>query len=159
MRKFKEVTTLVSVYVDDFLFASNSTDTLETVKKELKNEYNVNDLGELETIIGWQIMRDPFTQTLKIDQSSFIRDLVIEKNLTNCNSNIIPMKAGSAIEMIEHNDYEDTEIKPYQHLIGKLMYQACDTKPDIAFIVGLLSRHNADPKKFISEQQKESFDT
>ena len=147
MRKFKEVTTLVSVYVDDFLFASNSTDTLETVKKELKNEYNVNDLGELETIIGWQIMRDPFTQTLKIDQSSFIRDLVIEKNLTNCNSNIIPMKAGSAIEMIEHDDYEDTEIKPYQHLIGKLMYLACGTRPDIAFIVGLLSRHNTDPRK------------
>ncbi len=98
------MTTLVSVYVDDFLFASNSTDTLETVKKKLRNEYNVNDLGELETIIGWQITRDPSTQTLKIDQSSFIRDLVIEKNLTNCNSNIIPMKAGSAIEMIEHDD-------------------------------------------------------
>ncbi len=159
MRKSKKETTLVSVYVNDFLLASNSTDTLETVKKQLRNKYNFKDLGEVETIIGGQITRDPSTQTLKIDQSSFIRNLIIEKNLTNCNSNIIPMKAGSAIEMIEHNNYEDTEIKPYQHLIGKLMYLACDTKPDIAFIVGLLSRHNADPKKFISEQQKESFDT
>lgn len=57
------------------------------------------------------------------------------------------MKAGSAIEMIEHDDYEDTEIKPFQQLIGKLMYLACGTRPDIAFIVGLLSRYNADLRK------------
>ncbi len=61
MREFKEETTLVSVYVDDFLLASNSTDTLETVKKELGNEYNFKDSGEVETIIGWQIIRDPST--------------------------------------------------------------------------------------------------
>ncbi len=53
------------------------------------------------------------------------------------------MKAESAIEMIEHNNYEDTGIKQYQHLIGKLMYLACDTRLDITFIVGLLSSHNA----------------
>ncbi len=51
MKKSKEKTTLVSVYVDDFLLASNSTDTDETVKKELGDEYNVKDLGEVETII------------------------------------------------------------------------------------------------------------
>ncbi len=147
MRKSKEETILVSIYVDDSLIASNSTDTLETVNKKLGNEYNVKDLGEVKTIIGWQMTRDPFTQTLKIDQSSFIRDLVIEENLTNCNSNVIPMKAGSAIEMIKHDDYKDTEIKLYRHFIDKLMYLACGTRPDIALIVGLLSRHNADPRK------------
>ena len=57
------------------------------------------------------------------------------------------MKAGSAIEIIKHDNYENTEIKPYQHLIGKLIYLACSTRPDIAFIVGLLSRYNANPKK------------
>ncbi len=147
MRKSKEETTLVNVYVDDFLLASNSTGTLETVKKEPGNEYNVKDLGEVETIIGWQITRDLSTQTLKIDQSSFICNLVIEESLRNCNSNIIPMKAGSAIEMIEHDDYEDTKIKPYQHLIGNIIYLACGKRLDIAFIVGFLNRHNANPKK------------
>ncbi len=57
------------------------------------------------------------------------------------------MKARSAIEMIEHDDYEDTEIKLYQYLIGNLIYLTCGRRPDIAFIVGLLSRHNADSKK------------
>ena len=147
IRQSNKEITLVSVYVDDFLLASHTIATLEAVKKELAKEYNVKDLGEVTTIIGWQMTRDLATKTLKIDQSAFVRDLVIEEGLTNCNSNVIPMKAGSAIEMNEHDDYEETEIKSYQHLIGKLMYLACGTRPDIAFVVGLLSRHNANPRK------------
>ena len=52
MRQSKEKTTLVSVYVNNFLLTSNNADMLETVKRELGKEYNVKDLGKVETIIG-----------------------------------------------------------------------------------------------------------
>ena len=39
------------------------------------------------------------------------------------------------------------DLHTYQRLIGKLMYLACGTKPDIAFAIGQLSRHNADPRR------------
>lgn len=84
--------------------------------------------------------------TLKIDQSTFIRDLLEEENLTDCNAVNIPMKVGSFIEMLEEDDYEETDIKTYQRLIGKLMYLSCGTRPDIAFAVGQLSKRNADPR-------------
>lgn len=35
--------------------------------------------------------------------------------------------------------------KPYLSSVGALMYLANQTKPDIAFVVSLLSRHNAQP--------------
>lgn len=50
---------------------------------------------------------------MKIDQSAFIRDLVIEEGLTECNANVIPMKAGSAIEMSEPKNYEDADLRTY----------------------------------------------
>lgn len=57
------------------------------------------------------------------------------------------MKAGSAIEMNKPDDYNKADLRAYQQLIGKLMYLACGTRPDIAFAVGRLSKHNADPQK------------
>lgn len=73
----------------------------------------------------------------------YVRNLL--EDLSDCKAVNILMKAGSSIEMGEHDDYEKAELRPYQHLIGKLMYLSCGTRPDIAFVLGQLSRHNADP--------------
>lgn len=54
----------------------------------LAKEYVVKDLGEVKTIMGWQITRDLSTQTMEIDQSAFIRDLITEEGLTECNANV-----------------------------------------------------------------------
>lgn len=53
------------------------------------------------------------------------------------------MKAGLTIDMIEHDDYEEANMRSYQRPIGKLVYLLCGTCPDITFVVGQLSRQNA----------------
>lgn len=83
---------------------------------------------------------------MKIDQSAFIRDLIEEEGMSDCNSVNIPMKAGNFIDMPEADDHEEADLKTYQRLVGKLMYLSCGTRPDIAFVVGQLSRRNADPR-------------
>lgn len=99
------------MYVDDFLLASNTMALLEKLKECLAKEYNTKDLGEIKTIIGWQFSQDTALGTIKIDQSAFIRDFVIEECLTECNANVIPMKAGSAIDMGESEDYKETDLR------------------------------------------------
>lgn len=137
---------MVSFYVDDFLLASKSRKSVEWIKEKLNNEYNVKDLGEVKTIIGWQVTRDLEAKKLKIDKSAFIQDLVDEEGLSNGNSTNIPMKAGSFINMQEDDDYKEVDLKTYQQLGGKRMYLLCGTRPDIAFAVGQLSKRNLDPR-------------
>lgn len=120
---------------------------LENLKENLAREYNMNNLGKVKTIIGWQIMRDLATRTLRISQLAYIRDLLEKKNLTDCNAPTIPMKTGSAIEMNEPDDYEKADLETYQRLIGKLMYLEYRTRPDIVFIVERLSKYKTDPRK------------
>lgn len=104
---------MISVYVDDFFLTSNNSKALQWLKITITKEYNMKDLGEVCTIIGWQVIRDLKAETLKIDQSAFIQDLLESENITDYNSVNIPMKAGCFIKMSEHNDYEEVEIKLY----------------------------------------------
>lgn len=46
--------------------------------------------------------------------------------------------------MDELGDEEEIDMRTYQCLIGKLMYLACGTRPDISFVVGCLSQNNGD---------------
>ena len=46
---------IVSVYVNDFLLASSTMKTLNALKQSLVREYDTKDIGEIKTIIGWQI--------------------------------------------------------------------------------------------------------
>ncbi len=84
---------------------------------------------------------------MKIDQLAFIRDLMIEKGLTEYNANIISMKAYSTIKMSELKDYKKTNLYIYQQLIDKLIYLSYGTRLNIVFIIGQLSKHNANLRK------------
>lgn len=113
IRRSEEETSIVSVYVDDFLLASNTMTILDALKASLAKEYDTKDLGEMKTIIGWQITRDEAMGTMKISQSAFVRHLVYEERLTDCNANVILMKAASSIDMGEPEDYEETDLQAY----------------------------------------------
>ena len=126
--------------------ASNTVDILESLKRSLTQKYDTKDLGKAKTIIEWQIQTD-LAGTMKIDQPVFIQDLIIDKSLTECNTNVIPMKIDFLIDMTEPNNYEKVNLSKYQRLIGKLIYLAYGIRSDIAFVVDQLSRHNADPRR------------
>lgn len=84
----------------------------------------MKDLGEMKAIIRWHITRDLSTKTIRVSQLAYIKDLLKEENLTNCNVPTILIKAGSFIEMNEPDNYDEANLGDYQRLIEKLMYLA-----------------------------------
>lgn len=110
-------------------------------------KYKLKDLGEVKTIIKWQITRDLGSNTMKINYSAFICDLFIDENFFDCNANVVSIKASFVIDMTETDAYKEEDLHTYQRLIEKLIYLACRIRPDIAFAIGELSKYNADPQK------------
>lgn len=106
----------------------------------------MQDLGEARMIIGMRIIRHRSKRLLTLDQTTYIREVLQEEGLSACNSISIPMKPGSYIMLDVDGDSDQAEIIPYQRLIGKLLYIACGTRPDIAFAVGCLSQQCSDPR-------------
>ena len=103
-------------------------------------------MGEAKTIIGWEITRDLQVGRMKIDQKGYIQDLLESEGISSCHPIVLPMKAVSSLTFDQAGNHLPTDLIAYQRLIGKLMYLACGTRPDIAFVVGQLSCHNSDPQ-------------
>ena len=134
MQTNKEIS-IMSMYIDNFLLASNTMSSLKELKRCFAKKYNTKDLEEVKTIIRWQISRNTALGTIKIDQLVFIRDSVIEEKFTKYNPNVIPMKAGSVIDISKVGDYEETDLQIYQCLTDKLIYLVYGMRSDIAFVV------------------------
>ena len=56
------------------------------------------------------------------------------------------MMPGLYITLEDDSNSDHTEITTYQQLIEKLLYIACETHPDIVFVVGCLSQQCSDPQ-------------
>ena len=96
----------------------------ENFKENLTIKYKIKDLSKAKMIIGQQINKDLTTKTIRVNQSTYIRDLYKEESLTNCNAYTILMKVGYTIEINKSNDYDKAGLVNYQRLIGKLIYLA-----------------------------------
>lgn len=70
----------------------------------------MKNLGDIKTIIAWQITKNTSARNIKLNQLTFIQNLVTEKELIDCNANVILIKARSAIEIIKTNDYKKTNL-------------------------------------------------
>lgn len=68
---------------------------------------------------------------------------MIEEEFTECNANIISIKASFAIDMGEFKDDKKTDFQAYQQVINKLMYVVYNTRSDIVFGIGQLIKYNA----------------
>ncbi len=67
IRHAEDEISIVSVYVDNFLLTSNTMATLKALKVSLAKKYDTEDLGDVKTIIGWQIHREFAADIMKID--------------------------------------------------------------------------------------------
>ena len=66
--------------------------------------------------------------------------------MSSCHPTIILIKVGSTFTLDQVDDHNPADMVVYQRIVGKLMYLAYNTRLDIAFYVGQLSRHNSDPR-------------
>ncbi|XP_050914873.1 secreted RxLR effector protein 161-like [Lathyrus oleraceus] len=64
--------------------------------------------------------------------------------MLNCNAVVTSVESGQKLE--EDNDEERVYITMYKQMIGSLRY-ICNSRPDINFIVGLLSKFMHNPRK------------
>lgn len=82
----------------------------------------------------------------KIDQKRYIWDLLEVEKINSCHATIFPIKAGLFISIDQTDNDNSANLAVYQWLMEKLIYFIYRTRPNISFVVSLLSQYNLDSR-------------
>ncbi|SYW81775.1 uncharacterized protein UHO2_00280 [Ustilago hordei] len=134
---------IVVIYVDDTLVIAPRQETVLKVKKQISQRWKMEDSGEVSHFLGIKISQDHVMRTMTIGQSGYI-DQVLVKHLDKCTKLImVPMQSilegtivASAVQQ-----------KEYLVIVGKLLWVANSTWPDLSLTVGVLARHMCEPSQ------------
>ena len=69
-------TATITVWVDDLLVFTKTVEEGNELARDLKNKFEVNDIGEPKMIIGIEINRDRESRSLTISQKNYVRAIL-----------------------------------------------------------------------------------
>ena len=137
------------LYVDDILLATNDTGMLYATKKFLSKNFEMKDLGEASFVLGIEILRNRSQYTLRLSQRNYIDKVLKKFDMEYCKPGDTPISKGDKFSLEQcpksHLERQEMQKIPYASCVGSLMYAQVCTRPDIAYIVGMLGRYLSNP--------------
>lgn len=139
---------IVVIYVDDVIIASDSAARIKDIKKQLST-FKMKDLGLINQCLGIKFQQDRRLNKITMSQERHIEDALRRFKMEDCKAALTPLNPAVKLtrEMCPKNEKEREEMStvPYRSLTGSLLYLATSTRPDIMHAVSLLSQFNENP--------------
>ena len=111
----------------------------------------MKDLGSASQILGIKISRDRTNGKLWLSQESYIEKVLDKFNMGKAKPVSSPLgshlKLGSKQSPSSEKEKKEMQKVPYASIMGSLMYAMVCTRPDIAHVVGVVSRFLSNPSK------------
>jgi hypothetical protein len=131
---------LVGVYVDDLVICGPNSGNIVNFKQQMMKSFNMSDLGLLSYYLGMEVRQKPGVIT--ICQSSYAKKIVEMCGLKGCNPVDTPME--QHVKLLPGKPESVVNATKYRSVVGSLRYLV-NTRPDIAFSVGMVSRFMESP--------------
>nr|KYP63531.1 Copia protein [Cajanus cajan] len=126
---------IVSLYVDDLLVTGDDTKLVEEFKQEMMQAFEMTDLGHMTYFLGIEIKQS--VNEVFICQRKYAKEILKKFQMEECKSVNTPMNQKEKLS--KENGADKIDEGYYRSLIGCQMYLTA-TRPDILFVVSLLSR-------------------
>ncbi|GJU87594.1 zinc finger, CCHC-type containing protein [Tanacetum coccineum] len=133
---------IICLYVDDMLIFGTDQNQVDKTKKFLSSRFSMKDMGEADVILGIKIKRE--NKGIVITQSHYVEKILKKFNREDCSPVSTPM---DPVEKLKQNTGKPVDQLEYSRAIGCLMYAMTSTRPDIAYVVGRLSRFTSNPSR------------
>jgi hypothetical protein len=130
----------VLVYVYDMLLVGKLGEAITAVKRDLHAFFAITDLGEASHFLGILLERDREAGTIRLSQQRLAQDVVAGfPPLEVARAKSVPLTHGTVLRAGEGEPLPNSG--RYAELVGRLMYLATCTRPDLSYSLGVLARH------------------
>jgi hypothetical protein len=143
---------LIGIYVDDCLIAASSEEARRWYMDRLSKRFPVNEkssglitVDDPGLVLSMNVRYNKDEGKLQLDQQQSI-DLLAKKFKMTDQSKIKSLPLPSEFNLPKLKTAEVSQ-KEYLSIIGSCLHISQVSRPDIAFAVGVLSRHSATPGK------------
>ena len=133
---------IVIVWVDDIIIATSDSNSLQRVKKSLKDRFKMTDLGVLKWFLGTEFQCSE--SSIKMNQTRYIEKILAKFKMTDCKPKPTPCVLGLDKVLGEESPEMD-DPRPYRAIVGSLIYVMTGTRPDLCYIVTKLSQKMSKP--------------
>jgi hypothetical protein len=133
---------IVGVYVDDLIISGPNVRDIVQFKFEMKKKFSMSDMGLLSYYLGIEVKQEDSGITLS--QTAYASKILETAGMLNCNPSATPME--SRLKLYKREEDEVVRPTEYRSLIGSLRYLV-NTRPDLAFSVGVVSRYMEAPSQ------------
>ncbi|XP_050919391.1 uncharacterized mitochondrial protein AtMg00810-like [Lathyrus oleraceus] len=133
--------TIIYLYVDDLLVTGNSMENLSKFKELMKREFEMSDLGNLSYFLGMEFQISK--QGMVLYQRKHVKEIL--KTFRMDESNLASSSIKTNLKLEKHGKEDRVDETLFKQIVGSLRY-VYNSRPDIGFSVGLVSRYMSEPK-------------
>ncbi|GAU15418.1 hypothetical protein TSUD_44550 [Trifolium subterraneum] len=134
-------TIILCLYVDDLLITGSNEAHIREFKVDMMREFEMTDLGHISYFLGIEFQRT--SEGLILHQKKYASEILKRFEMDQCNPALTPSEP--RLQLSRETEEKDVDSNEYRRLIGSLRY-LCNTRPDIAYSVGIVSRYMERPK-------------
>ena len=131
----------VCLYVDDLIIIGDVNEEIEQFKEKMKSEFDITDLGILHYFLGFEFMHTQ--KGIFLHQRKYTGEVLKCFNRENCIT--VPVPVMPNLKLIEELDERPVDATLFKQIIGSLRF-LCNSRLDISYGVGLLSRFMGNPR-------------
>ncbi|KAK8559286.1 hypothetical protein V6N12_042565 [Hibiscus sabdariffa] len=107
----------------------------------------MEDMGDASYVIGIKIHCNRHKGVLSLSQETYINKVLERFWMKICSPSVAPIMKGDKFNLNQcpKNEFEKEQMQniPYASIVGSLLYAQVCTRPNIAFVIGMLERYQS----------------
>jgi len=124
---------------------------VKLLKSQIRKHVSIKDLGEIQSILGIEVIRDRQARTISLSHRRYIDEIVNRFGQTDAKDVRSPIEMGTRLTQAQcPSTPEEMTLmrsKPYQAAVGSLNHAAVMTRPDISKAVQTVAQFASNPGK------------